>query len=224
MRHVTILLPVLLALALVTPTAVLAQDATPTAWAGEAIDPDECQVKPITVEKVIALWFPEAAGTPTLAAPEAEMELSSVPLPLGEPADPATVAAVTATVRELLACQNRIENGRFYALVTDALLRRWGPIPGETPEDIPAHLAPLEPIPVEEYVRLLAVTDVSVMADGRVAALVVSDDPPIPPEGPETLLMLFVEEEGRWLIDEITGFTAVVQNEEGAASASTPTP
>jgi hypothetical protein len=53
--------------------------------------------------------------------------------------------------------------------------------------------------------------------------LVVSDDPPIPPEGPETQLMLFVEEEGRWLIDEITSFTAVVQDEVGAASASTPT-
>ena len=223
MRHAMVLLPVVLALALVVPTPVLAQDATPTRWAGEAIDPGECRIEPIPAERLSALWFPESA-TPGLATPAAEPALTSVPVPLGEPADPGTVAEITATVRELLACQNRAENGRFFAFFTDTMLRQFGPFPGETREDIAAMLAPFEPIPVEEQVRLLAVTDVSVMADGRVAALVVSDDPPIPPEGPETGLVLFVAEGGRWLIDGVIGFTAVVQDDAGTAAAGTPTP
>ena len=198
-----LLIPLLLAMLLVgtLQSTVLAQT-------GEPIDPAECQVEPIAVETLMPLWFPEQAATPGPATPAAQPELTSVPLPLGEPADPATVAGITAAVRELFACQNRIENGRVYALLSADLLRQDGPPPGEGPEDLPAHLAPFEPIPVEEYVRLIAITDVSVMADGRVAALVVGDDPPIPPEGPETQLMLFVEEGERWVLDAVTGFSA----------------
>ena len=85
---------------------------------------------------------------------------------------------------------------------------------------MPAILTGLpEPVPAAERVRLLAVTDVSVMADGRIGAIVISDDPPIPPEGPQTTLALFVEEGGRWLIDESVLFTAA---EEG--NGGTPAP
>jgi hypothetical protein len=204
---------------------------TVLAQAGEAIDPAECQVEPISVETLLPLWFPEQAATPRPATPTAQPELASVPLPLGEPADPATVAAITGTVRELFACQNRIENGRLYALLSEELLRQIGPPPGEGPEDLPAHLAPFEPISVEEYVRLIAVTDVAVMVDGRVAALVIADDPPIPPEGPETQLVLFVEDGDRWVIDAVAGFTAVAAppavaevGEASPAAPSTPGP
>lgn len=199
------------------------------AQAGEAIDPVECQVEPISAATLIPLWFPEPAAAPGPATPTAQPELTSVPLPLGEPADPATVAAITATVRELFACQNRIENGRYFALLSEGMLQRIGPPPGEGPEDIPALLAPFEPIPIEEYIRLLAVTDVSVMADGRVAALVVADDPPIPLEGPETLLMIFVEEGGRWVVEAQVGFSLIAEppaevelGEAGPAAPSTP--
>ena len=206
----------------------LAQEATPTMGIWEAINPSECQVEPIPAERLIALWFPDEATTPVAAPPGNSTVLSSVPLPLGEPADPETVAEITAIVRELLACQNRIENGRFFTFFTDAMLRTFAPPPDEPfgPEDVAALLVPYEPIPVAEYIRLLAVTDVLVMADGRVGALVVSDDPPIPPDGPETQLMLFVEEEGRWLVDGVATFTAVeplVGDEEGPAD-SMPTP
>jgi hypothetical protein len=213
--------------ALGIPPRATAQEATPTMAAGEAIDPAGCQVEPITSERLIALWFPEDAATPVPATPEAEPELTSIPLPLGEPADPETVAEITATVRELLACQNRVENGRFFALFTDTMLRQFGPLPGESPENIADVLAPFDPIPVEEQTRLLAVTDISVMPDGRIGALVVSEDPAFPTtEGAHTTLTVFVEDGDRWLVDGIARFTAVeptVEDEEGPAADSTPT-
>jgi hypothetical protein len=228
-------LPVVLLVSAVPP-AVRAQEATPTSWAGEAVDPAACQVAPITAERLTALWFP-AAATPGPATPRAASELTSVPLPLGEPADPATAVAITTTVRELIACQNRMDNGRVWALFTDNQLRQFGPPPDIRPEDIPALLAPPlpeEPIPVEWYTRLFAVTDVSVMADGRVATVVVSDDPWVP-GGPVTEIILFLEEGGRWLIGGGALFTTIVSPPEGfpppvvadegpSAAASTPVP
>ena len=205
-----ILAGVLVALSLVSPAAALGQVATPTGSRGEAIDPAACWIDPVPVEELTALWFPTTvAGTSEPATSEADTAMTSVSLPLGEPADAAIEAEITASVRQLFACQNRVDNGRFYALFTADMLRGFGPPPDMTPEDISAHVAPYEPIPVEEYIRLLAVTDVSVMADGRVGALVVSDDPPIPPEGPETTLMIFAREGGRWLVDGIVAFTNV---------------
>ncbi|MBW3632641.1 MAG: hypothetical protein KY456_06405 [Chloroflexi bacterium] len=193
-----ILAAVLVTLLLVWPQTGHAQVATPTGSGGEAIDPAECRVEPVPVEELIEMWYPRpAAGMPEPSTPEADTAMTSVSLPLGEPADAAIVTEITATVRQLFACQNRAENGRFYALFTADMLRGFGPPPDTTPEDISAHVAPYEPIPVGEYIRLLAVTDVSLMADGRVSALVVSDDPPIPPDGPETMLMIFVEVEDR---------------------------
>jgi hypothetical protein len=177
------------------------------AQVGEPVAPAACTVEPISVETLLPLWFPEQAVTPEPPTPTTHPERTSVRLPLGEPVDAATAAAITATVRELFACQNRVENRRLYALLSEEMLRRIGPTPDEGPEDLPVHLAPFEPIPVEEYIRLLAITDVSVMADGRVAAVVVTDDPPVPSMGPETQVMLFIDEDGRWVLDEVAGFS-----------------
>jgi len=198
------------ALTLIGPAGALAQDATPAATAGVAPDPAECRTEPISADELIALWFPEnESGTPVPATRAVSPPMDNLPLPLGEPADAATVAGVVATVRELYACQNLGENGRFFAFFTDDALRGFGPPPEFGLADMPAILTGLpEPVPAAERVRLLAVTDVSVMADGRIGAIVISDDPPIPPEGPQTTLVLFVEEGGRWLIDELVLFTA----------------
>lgn len=184
-------------------------------------DPTECRTAPISADELIALWFPEnGAGTPVPATPAAEPPPASVPLPLGEPADAATAAGVAATVRELYACQNLGENGRTFPFFTDDALRGFDPPPDLGPADVPALLAGLpEPVPAAERVRLLAVADVSAMADGRVGAIVVIDDPPVPPEGAQTALWLFVEEGDRWLIDGSVRFTAVE-----AVNGGTPAP
>ena len=205
---------ILCALTLVGPARVLAQEATPAPAIslGEVLDPAECQVEARSADDLLALWYQENdAGTPVLATPvaDADMELTSVPVPLGEPADAETVEAVTATVREVLACFNAGDFPRALSLFTDPLVQQFGPEPGQSPEDAIAFLeATPEPAPREQRVTLLAVTDVSVMADGRVGAFVISDDPSGPPEGVETELIVFVEEGGRWLVDGVAEFTA----------------
>jgi hypothetical protein len=213
------LVVVLLALAAVGPAAALAQEGTPAAGLGEAIDPEECQIEPRSADELIALWYPEdEAGTPVQSVPEPAADLfpTSVPAPIGAPADAETVAEVTAAVRETIACWNAGDILRATAFFSDEIARYVGPPPGTPIEDARAFLnAPPEPRPVDERWRLIAVTDVSVMEDGRIGALYVSDDPQEPPEGAETEFVVVVEEGGRWVADAIAEFTVVQAGDEG---------
>ena len=219
---------VLCSLAFAGPGRAAAQDATPASGRGEVLDPAECQVEPRSADELIAVWYEQnEAGTPILATPAADTALESVPVPLGEPADAETVAAVTAAVREVLACFNAGDFGRALALFSDELIRSSGPEPGDTPEDVRGFLAAAaEPAPEADRIRLLAVTDVAVMADGRAAAFVVTEDPTIPPEGAETVLLLFAEGEDGWLVDAVVEFVPVEEDGEdvGAAEVGTPAP
>ena len=66
--------------------------------------------------------------------------------------------------------------------------------------------------------RLLAVTDVSMLPEGRVAAFVVISEPLLPPGGPETLLFIFANQDGQWLLDDLVDFTVtpVITTEEAS--------
>ncbi len=61
----------------------------------------------------------------------------------------------------------------------------------------------------EALVSLIAVTDVVGLGDERVASFVVIDEPLLPPEGPETLLFVFANQDGRWLVDDWIDFSIV---------------
>ena len=218
MKHVMALV-VVLSFALTGVRVASAQEATP-AITGDAPDPAECQVEGRTADELIELWYEENdEGTPVLATPEMDAHMASVPVPLGEPADAETVAGVTATVREVFACFNAGDFGRATALFSEDLTRQFGPSPEETPEDVRAFLEMAEPAPEEGRIQLLAVTDVSVMEDGRVGAFVVSVDPTVPPEGAETALVLLVEEGDRWLVDEVVEFMMAEEGDEGTPAA-----
>ena len=207
MRRAAIAVPVLavlVALLALRPGAVApgaAQEATPAA--GEVLDPELCRVEPRPLayfEQFLATpgASPAAppAGSPAAAtAPAAPGE--------GEPADAATVAAVTETAREVLACLNARDQRRAAALFTDAyferLFARSGRLP---PEELGAFAATPVPAPPSAWTRFIAVREARVLADGRVGAVVVTDNPAAPPPGPEAAYLVFAEEDGRWLIDE----------------------
>lgn len=200
---------ILCTLTLIAPARALAQEVTPAASVGEAVDPAACQVEPRSADEVLALWYPEnEAGTPVVATPDAEVRLTSVPAPLGEPADAETVEAVTATLREALACTNAGDFRRILSFFTDPLIQQFRPAPGQTADETLAALrAPSQPLPTEQRTRLLAITDISVMADRRIGVVVITDDPTEPPEDAETVVVVLVEESGRWLIDAVAEFT-----------------
>src|SRR5215207_6977790 len=212
------------------PSQVAAQAdplATPAAGnaagQGQEVLPEMCQVAPRPVEEVFALLGMaegEDAATPVVAR-------TPVPAPPWVAADEETVAAATATTQEWLACINADDNFRIAALMTDGALVRFfggGLAADEAIEGARANLAGT-PVPrtEEEHVRLMAVSDVSRLDDGRVAALVLINEPVLPPSGQETLLVIFEQADDRLLIDDIVQFS-VVPLTEGTPASGTPQP
>ena len=190
MRRPIVPLAALLALALVAPPLVGAQDATPAA---SPIAADACTVAPRTADELIAIW-----SAPAATPPPGSDDATVTPAPTGEPADAATVAAITATARELIACNNAGDFGRVFAFYTDEFIRRaFGGDP-TAKEQVPALLAtPAAPLPPEARTTLLAVRDVRVLADGRVGAIMEDVDP----RQKVTVFLIFAQVGDRWLVD-----------------------
>jgi hypothetical protein len=180
-----------------------------------APDPSDCGVTS-TVEELLARVgaspVPATPDTTPAATPEtaaATADGAPFELPEGQTADPATVAAVTATMWEAVACTNAGDFLAGFALLSDRFARE---ILGEEPlteDDVQQLAASPEALPEERRATLHAVRDVRVLPDGRVGALVESEYPDEPPAGVEVDYFYFAEEGGRYLID------GVVENLEG---------
>ena len=211
-------------LGLITPgltASARAQDATPAAGMGVP-DPSEC-----TVEARPLAFFEQFVGTPTAeqeAAMAGAMEATPDPdfqMPEGEPADEATVAAVVETVWQLGACINAGDFGRYAANFTEDYhqreFARYGPIPEEQMAAF-IQVTPV-PMPEEQRVALLAVVDVRMLPDGRVAGLFDVQDPFADPPGPARFYWEFVEENGRWLIDEEILLGPIASDQIGTPTA-----
>ncbi len=201
MRRLVALVMALFSLALVGPAVALAQEPTSPA-AGFPITPDpaECQVEPRDLEAFVAI---SAAATPA-----GEMaEPTTVAVPVGPPADDATGAAITDTVREVFACFNAGDVRRALSLLTDDAIRDLAgadPIPEE---ELRAFLgATPEAVPAEGRATILAISDIVLLPEGQVGALVVTVDPTNPEENLTTVHFRFVQAEGRWLIDQVVEF------------------
>lgn len=172
------------------------------------LSPDLCVVEPRTTEDLVAAFGLEATVDegPELNPPE-------INSPLGEPAAGDIIAGVTATTEEFFACFNAGDTARITALLTDyGVFRFYGFGPRDDAEAQFRAWAEGETSAREEgdFIRLIAVTDVSVLADGRVAAFVVNNEPVLPPRGPETLLFVYsLADDGTWMIDDYFDFTII---------------
>ena len=130
------------------------------------------------------------------------------------------IAGVTETTEHFFACTNAGDVPRLTALLTDAGIYRFygfGPREESTDAQLRAW-ADGETTPREDgdYARLIAVTDVSMLPDGRAAAFVVINEPLLPPRGPETLLFVYaLSDDGTWLIEDYYDFTIVAPEDEG---------
>ncbi len=201
MHRLMILVAVaLFALVVTAALPAHAQDATP-AGGRDVPDPSECTVEPGTAEEVVAL-FREVAATPASTTPGAADQPPFVQ-PEGEPADAETAAAIEAANRELLACTNAYGFLGLVAVSTDDHIRfvlAYDIASGMDEETVTEFLtaAPESPTP-EQSVALVDVRDVTVLDDGRIGAVVVGDEPGV---GDVTLYFIFVEENGRYLLDE----------------------
>jgi len=124
-------------------------------------------------------------------------------LPEGEPADEATMAGITATAQEWVACVNSGQYLKLLALFSDEWLYLEYSDPPLTKEQIADLSATPQVVPKKLYGSLRAVRDVRVLPDGRVAALVETDFPEEPPEGVEVDFLVFVHRDDRWFIDDL---------------------
>jgi hypothetical protein len=202
-------------LAAVMAAPVAAQDATPAAGAAAfpiEADPAACQVEPRSTDELLALWYtPEGSPVPA-ATPTWGAQTTSLTLTVGPPADEATRSEVVDAVSEVFGCFAAGDFARATALFTDDLVRSFGGEPGTTVEDARAFLeaTPAAGMEVAEEERVIAITDVMDLGDGRVGAFVVDES------GGEldTVYAIFERQEDRWLVDEIVDF-APRPGEEG---------
>ena len=171
--------------------AALAQEATPPV--GEVIEPGECQIGPRAIEDLEQL-----IGTPTADGAEATPDLTAIGPLTGEAADQETVAAVTATYRELVACLNAGEYLRLYALYTEDYVQRTLAEGGEALAQLDATPSPRE----EQQTALVSVRDVRLVEGERVAARVETYDPTV--GGTIIIDALLVPSGDRYLIDAET--------------------
>ena len=147
-----------------------------------------CNVAPRSTADILTLAGANSSGT----------EPSSS-LPIGEPADPATAAAITAVLREMAACLTAGDMLRFYALHSDDWLRRsLGVVEG-----MAILTTSIPPLDDGHQARYVGPWHVRILADGRALAavlLVVGDD--LRPDPNRTRVLLFTHRDGRWLVDE----------------------
>jgi hypothetical protein len=171
---------------------VRAESATPTP---DTPPPNLCRVAPISFQELQAIL-----ATP-MATPGAAP--TSPAIPTGTPADPDTVAGITQTVRELIACFNADEVLRAYGLYTPDYLRRiFSSQDPLTPATYAALATPHLP-DAGERSAILAIADVRLFADGTAGANITIRYPHIPV--PKTFFFTFVREGDRWLIDGALG-------------------
>lgn len=208
-----------LALAVAGTVSVAAQD--DQAETDRVLSPDLCQVEPRSEEELIAAFGLDAAS-----AEEAPVILrAEISIPLGQPAPGEVIQGVTDTIREFFACNNAGNVARTTTLLSESGTMRFygfGPREGAADEQFRAWAAG-EATPREEdaYIRLLAVTDVSLLPDGRVAAFVITNEPLLPPRGPETLLFVFSQgEDDRWVIDDYHDFTIISPDADNGTPAA----
>lgn len=158
---------------------------TPTAGEGDA--PEVCQVTPRTLEEYASLV--SRPGTSLSSSPVLDSRPSQPDN--GTPADASVVDGVSATVRQFTACTNAGDYLRLAALMTDRLLARSG---RSLENGALAQMATPVPLPEEHQAVLEEITDVQVLTDGRASAIVQVNG--------NRNLMVFVESEGRYLLDD----------------------
>jgi hypothetical protein len=184
---------------LVIPGRTHAGQSTPSPRVAE---PGDCTVEPRP--------FPIWDGTPPTRIETAPVTSAGpfVP-PEGQAVDKVVVEGITATVEESIACTNSGEIRRVLSLFSDNRVRaffvgRGAPAPSEI-ESILSQ--PPTPVPEDRRLTLMSIQDVRLLPDGRAGAIIEtrSDD---------TVFLdfvFFVEEDGRWLIDDSVAIDSSTQ-------------
>jgi hypothetical protein len=124
-------------------------------------------------------------------------------LPSGTPANPATIAAVTGVIQELIACYNAGEPLKTFALYTAGYLRStFARQNGFTLQQYDSDATP-EPEDPARWSEILDIHGVRLLSPDRVGAVVTIKYADVPVN--KTFFFTFERIAGRWKIDGILG-------------------
>ena len=153
----------------------------------------------------------EAAAPPEGPVETPSVEVSAEEPPSEPPVSPAApvhevdteaIVGITLTVRELLDHANDGQFLRGFALYSEAFLARFRADTGLSDEEFAATFGSVPPAPPEARAELAAVSEVELLPDGRVRAVIAySDGGAAPP--PERFTFVRAATGDRWLIDDI---------------------
>ena len=151
-----------------------------------------CPTAPIPLDRLNAVI---AATTPTT---------EEVTIPAGvRPATSDEAAALHGVVEDFVACGDAGEPLRVLSLYTDRYLGELYYRQGKVTVEQYTSLARPDPADADERTRLLSVSAVEVLADGRVTGEVTIRYAVIPT--PKRFLFTVARVDGRWRIDDILG-------------------
>lgn len=166
-------------------------------------DPAGCTVARRSYEELQVLFAGVTATEPVLPA--------EIVIPTGKPADAATAASVRATVNRIIACFNSGDMGRVLALFTSeaivAIFPWLGQEMADHPEQMRAQFDAGQPVPAESWQRVVAITDIVALPDGRVGAMLVNDDLQSERARPEAIHLILAADGEGWLVDEARFFS-----------------
>jgi hypothetical protein len=160
--------------------------------------PDECTLKARTIEDLERL-----VASPDAATPEPVEISEPFEMPEGSALVDDELEEVKKDLRRAIACFNTGEPLKGLATYTDRWVREFiGGAGGLTP-DVIAALQEVKPLDPEDYVRILQYGAATLLDDGRIAIVVLGDDPADTNPPGERLFILAETEPGRFLIDQV---------------------
>lgn len=162
-------------------------------------NPAECMIEPRSIDDLRAVI---GVATPGDIVPQQPVP-TEVRSSGTEPNDQ-TVAGVMRTIREVIACVNTGDERRALALYSDNGLAQLGPLPDENFD-----VGPATPPAEEDRTAIAEVSDIEMLPDGRVGAVVVIADAVTSTDAggnqmiqDRVVYLILVKEGDRWLIDE----------------------
>jgi hypothetical protein len=183
----------MLAALMVAPAA--AQDATPTAVVP---DPELCTLKPLTPEDLQRIADSDLEPSPTSTP-----ITGNIQLPGGEELFTSEREEVEKDIVRAIACVNTGEPLKALAAYTDVWIAGFIVTQGGLDDALIAGLQVDRALQAEQYLQIISFGDAARMPDGRVAIVVVGDDP-ADDRGPSARLFIMAEvRPGRFLIDEV---------------------
>lgn len=174
---------------------VMAQEATPTV---DAPDPALCTLNPLTPEDLERI-----AGTESTPVPTSTPITGNIVLPDGAELFTSEREEVEKDIRRAIACVNTGEPLKALAAYTDAWIGGFLIAQGGLDDELIAGLQVDRNLQPDQYLQIVLFGDAARLADGRVAIVVVGDDPADDREAQPRLFVMAEVRPGRFLIDEV---------------------